>query len=53
MSSVEKAKSEEKGKELIFGVCSPKNDFVLNLFVLEMLLLFFFSISNLWFIFYF
>ena len=30
MSSVEKGKSEEKGKELIFGVCSPKNDFVLN-----------------------
>ena len=30
MSSVEKEKSEEKGKKLIFWVCSPKNDFVLN-----------------------
>ena len=52
MSSVEKEKSEEKGKELIFWVCSPKNDFVLIVCTGDALSIFFqYLIYGLYFIF--
>ena len=52
MSLVEKGKSEEKGKELIFGSALPKMILYLIVCIGDALSIFF-PISNLWFIFYF